>query len=333
LNSRTMRRRCLWETLASLLPLVVAGCGPTGYKITPIPVDKTLEETELERESLFASDKIVLIDVEGVLMNKTRRGLLSEGEHPVSLLLEKLHKAEKDSSVRGIVLRINSPGGSVTASDLMYREILEVRGRSKKPVATVMMDVAASGGYYIACATDHIIALPTTVTGSIGVIMQMFTVRRTLDKLGVTPYTIKSGPNKDAGSPFKDMTDGERAIFQSLIDDFYGRFLAVVKAGRPKLTEGKIRELADGRVYTAQQALEAGLIDEIGSVRRAVDWVREKSGAGKIRLIAYNRPLAWKPNIYARAPVSDSEPVRTLQIQLPSWLRNGTPRFMYLWAP
>jgi protease-4 len=191
--------------------------------------------------------------------------------------------------------------------------------------------VAASGGYYIACACDHIIAHPTTVTGSIGVIMQLFSLQRTLEKIGVKAEAIKSGPNKDAGSPFRDLSDDERKLFQSIVDEFYHRFLDVVDKGRPKLDKEKIRGLADGRVYTAQQALAEGLVDQIGTITDSVNLIREKAEVEKIVLVTYNRPLGWKPNMYAHAP--DPGPATTLMVKLPEWLTDPTPRFLYLWMP
>ena len=314
----------------ALVLLWAGGCGPTAYKITPIPVDPELRERVITSGDGFAPPKIALIDVDGVLMNAPRWSLLGEGEHPVALLLEKLEKARRDSRVKALILRINSPGGTVTASDLMYEEVRRFRRETDKPVVAVFMDVAASGGYYIACAADEIIAHPTTVTGSIGVIMQTFNVAGTLAKIGVETEAIKSGPNKDAGSPFRKMKPGEREIFQGIIDELYDRFVSVVAAGRADLSPEQVRELADGRVYTARQALELGLIDRIGGLREAVAGLEERIGTQRARIVTYHRPLAWKPNIYAeqrQAPVN----VTLIDLPLPRWLRRPGPTFLYLW--
>ena len=143
----------------------------------------------------------------------------------MSLFVEKLDKATEDPSVKAIVLRINSPGGGVTASDLMYNEVMAYKKRTGKPVVAVLMDVAASGGYYLACSADEIIAQPTTVTGSIGVIMQTVSFAGTMSKLGITADAITSGKMKDAGSPLKAMKPEEREIFQKLVNQFYDRFV------------------------------------------------------------------------------------------------------------
>ncbi len=318
-----------------VLPVLAAetGCQPGGYKIVPIPADKTLEEKTLAPGRGFLPPKVAVIDVEGILMNKADMSLFREGEHPVSFLVERLQRAEKDSRVKAVVLRINSPGGSVTASDLMYSQIQAFKRRTGKPVIAAMMDVGASGAYYVACACDEIIAHPTTVTGSIGVVMQTVNLAATLKMIGVETDAIKSGPKKDAGSPLRRMTAEEREIFQDLIEQFFDRFVEVVRTGRPGLTEQGVRELADGRVYSAQQALDAGLIDRIGTLDDATALAKQKADVPEARVVMYKRPLGWKPNIYAQAPQQGPTNVNVIQLNLPSWLTQLNPQFLYLWVP
>jgi protease-4 len=319
---------------ALVLCAVVAGCQPGSYLITPVPADKSLRQRELERTSYFTTDKIALIDIEGVLLDESPRGLISPGENPVSLFVEKLRAAEKDKHVKGIVLRINSPGGTVTASQIIHDEIEAYKKRTGRPVITIMLDVTASGGYYLACASDQLIAYPSTITGSIGVVMQMFNLAGTLEKIGVETDAIKSGPNKDAGSPFRKMSPEEREIFQTLVNEFYEQFIAVVHAGRPAINEQKLRSLADGRVFSAQQALEAGLIDQIGTIHDAVAEVRKRAGLEQYRLVTFRRPYGWKPTVYARTPDAPASQINLINISLPDWLAlQQSPRFMYLWAP
>ena len=315
------------------LVLASAGCGPRGVKITPVPVDRSLKERVLMRGKGLSPPKIALIDLDGVLVNAETGSLLEEGENPVSLLLEKVHKAEADDRVKAVLLRINSPGGSVTASDLMHQEIEGLKARTGKPVVAVFMDVAASGAYYVACACDEIIAERTSVTGSIGVLMQMFTVYGTMEKIGMTADAIKSGPNKDAGSPFRSMTPAERELFQNMVNEFYEQFLRVVATGRPQLTQEHIRKLADGRVFTAEQALEAGLVDRIGTLRDALAVCMTRAGVESPEVVIYHRPLTWKPNIYAETPYPGMQRDHKLVLALPSWMTSPAPRFMYLWAP
>jgi len=254
--------------LALAASAALIGCGPTAYKITPVPAQEELQETVVLTEGGLFPTKIAQVEVDGLIVNSRKFSLWGEGENPVSLFAEKLDKAAADPSVKAVVLRINSPGGGVTASDLMYGEVLNFKKRTGRPVVAVLMDVAASGGFYVACSADEIVANPTTVTGSIGVIMQSVNFAGTMSKLGIAADAITSGKMKDAGSPLRPMKPEEREIFQKLVNQFYDRFVAVVAAGRSKkLTEAKVRELADGRVYSAQQALELGFVDHVGSLK------------------------------------------------------------------
>ncbi len=328
------RLGCVGICLLSGL-IFLTGCEPGGsIKMTLVSRDRSLEETEVYAEEGLFLSKVAIIDVDGVIMNGAPKGFMTEGEHPVSLLVEKLDAARKDRSVKAVVLRINSPGGTVTASEIMHEEILRFR-KSGKPVVTMMMDVAASGGYYIACASDEIIAYPSTVTGSIGVIAQMIDLSGTMNKIGLSMNTIKSGPNKDAGSPFRPMSEPEHAIFQKLVDEYYNRFVDVVAKGRPKLTREQIVQLADGRVYTGAQAVEAGLVDRLGGLHDAVDAAKKRAHLDRCRVVSYHRPEAWDPNIYAESnsPAAKAPTISLLGDIWPSWLRPGNTYFMYLWVP
>ena len=314
--------------------IAVAGCMPDGILLTPVSTNRELVEETVIRERGLPSDKIAVIDVTGILMNAYEPQFFGQGEHPVSRLLEQLDKAEHDGNVVAVVLRINSPGGSVTASELVYHEIVRFRKSTGKPVFAVMMDVAASGGYYVACACDEIWAYNSTVTGSIGVLAQFLDVSGTMQKIGMDAPAITSGPNKDAGSPFKSMTPEQRAIFQTIVDEMYNGFVAVVTSGRPGLTEEKVRELADGRVYTAGQALELGLIDHIGTIRDALAALKERTGSKAVRVVTYRRPLEYRPNYYAQAPAAPNAgvDVNLIKLDVPCLAGLGTPQFLYLWA-
>lgn len=320
--------------LTALLAGLVAGCGPAGggVRITPVPADQTLEATIVERDSAWISEKIAILDVEGLISNQADRGLLSSGENPVALTVEKLNAIARDPTVKAVVLRINSPGGTVTGSDILHAEIVRLKQTTKKPIVAVMMDLATSGGYYVACAADEIIAHPTTITGSIGVLMQMVTLTGTMSLLGVKAEAITSGPMKDAGSPFKDLQPEERKIFQEIVDRLYSRFVDAVVAGRPKLSRDKIVTLADGRIYTADQALEAGLIDRIGTLRDAIESAKKRAGLSRANVVIYNRPLGWRGSVYANA--QNGEPPQTL-LGFPNLNGRGiwtsTPVFLYLW--
>ncbi len=335
-SSRGLRRRILCgSVLVPAVALLAIGCGPTSFLITPVSARQPLQEEVVIRESPWAVRKVALIDVDGMLQNARPTSVLGpRGENPVSLLAEKLDRAASDPQVKAVVLRINSPGGGVTATDLMYTQLREFRERTGKPVVAVMLDVAASGGYYLACAADRIYAHPTTVTGSIGVIMIAPEVSGTMEKIGVQVNVIKSGELKDMGSLFRRMGDKERAVFQSLIDGMYARFLDVVATRRPNLSPEQVRELADGRVFLGSQARELGLVDEVGTLREALTGAKTAAGLAqaKVRVVRYVRPLDYRPNIYAQDGSPPAQ-VNLVNVQLPDWLSNPTPQLLYLWAP
>ena len=328
----TIKLMTLRVTLMLALLGLDFGCGPSGgFKITPIPADQTLREQVVLRDPGWVSDRIALIEISGILMNAYEPRLFSEGEHPVSLAVENLAAAAADSRVKAVVLRINSPGGTVTASDTLYEEISAFKKKTGKPVVAYFQDVAASGGYYLACAADEIVAQRTTVTGSIGVIMQMIDVSNTMAKLGISADAIKSGPYKDTGSPLREMRPDERKILQGLVDNFFGQFVDVVCAGRPKLTREEVLTLADGRVYIAEQALEAGLIDRIGTLHDAIEAAKSRANIKAAHTVRYIRPLGWKPNIYAETPAHPGAwTINLINVQVPFyWTKR--PVFLYIW--
>ncbi len=329
----TMKRRFYWiSVLALVSALFASACSPPSLLITPVSGRRQLTEIELCRESLFAFDKIALIDVTGTIQNATSFQLFGSGEHPVSALLEQLDKARCDPFVKAVILRINSPGGTVVASELMHDEITHFR-ESGKPVVAVMMDVAASGGYYIACACDEIVAQPSTITGSIGVLMLMLDLTGTMQKIGVRTDAITSGVHKDSGSPFRPMRAEERDLFENVVKDMYERFVKVVVEGRPNLDEAEVRRLADGRIYTANQAVELGLIDRIASLREVTASTKELIGARSVRLVTYGRPTDYRPNYYAQAPGPPGLDINLLKVDVGSALTPPTPQFLYLWMP
>jgi protease-4 len=174
--------------------LFVGGCRAGAFKVQIIPDRQELQETEIKRDKgMFISDKIAVIDIDGVMYNRSRSGFMKQGDNPVSTFLEKLDKAAADKNVKAVVLRLNSPGGSVAATDIMYHSLVEFKKKTGKPVIASMMDMACSGAYYLACGCDGIIAQPSCVTGSIGTIMQTFSVAGTMEKIGVKAVAIKSG--------------------------------------------------------------------------------------------------------------------------------------------
>ena len=220
--------------------------------------------------------KIALIYVDGVIMGgRGQPGLLGEQGGADSLMKE-LREARDDHSVRAVVLRINSPGGSAPASQEIGEEIKKLRSAGK-PVIASMGDVAASGGYWLAAVTDKIYANPASLTGSIGVYIPYTNWEELFKKVGIRSEKIKSGQHKDILSPDRSMTDEERAIIQAMVDDLYEQFITVVAEGR-NMDKTKVRQLADGRIYTGSQAKNLGLIDELGNLYDALDGARRMAG-------------------------------------------------------
>jgi protease IV len=207
-------------------------------------------------------DKIAIIEIKGVITQSSE-------------IIEEISQYQEDETVRAIVLRIDSPGGGVGPSQEIYREILKVR--SKKKVVTSMGSVAASGGYYIACASDLIIANPGTITGSIGVIMEFANIEELIRKIGIKGVVVKSGEHKDIGSPFREMTTEEKKIIQGVIDNVHQQFVQAVAKGR-KLDQEKVMQIADGRILTGEQAKQIGLVDQLGNLQDTVDIVAKMVG-------------------------------------------------------
>jgi protease-4 len=267
----------------------------------------------------------LLIEVAGFLSGEERGNRLLGDAMPslVSEVKEIIRKAEQDPKIRGVIVRINSPGGTVTASDTIYHELLSYKQRTKLPMVAHMLDLGTSGAYYIAQAADRIVVQPTTVTGSIGVIMVRPSVSGLLGKIGVEAEEITSGPHKGMGSPFRPLAAEDRALFQSVIDDLYERFVDAVVAGRPKLSRNQITALADGRIYTAEQAQSAGLVDSIGYLDDAIDGLQAAGGLTSSTVVTYTRPGQYKGSLYA-APV--------VNVDLDLWPA-GQAGFLYLWQP
>jgi protease IV len=210
--------------------------------------------------------KVAIVNLEGVITSS-------------SDIVRQLDRWGKDDAVRAIVMHINSPGGGVAPSQEIYDRLMKLRAETGKPVVVSMASVCASGGYYIACAADRIVAVPGSVTGSIGVIFQWPVVNRLMDKVGVQFETIKSGKVKDVGSPYREATEDERAMLQAVVDDTYDQFVSVVSERRG-LPRDSTEALATGAVYTGRQAQRLGLVDSLGTFDDAVDLAGELSGLG-----------------------------------------------------
>ena len=316
---------------AAALGVLLAGC-------SLISLDLTARIEPLREQTVEGSGraKILLLDISGFLSDEAGAPSLVIGAPPaprVPLLVrvrEELTKAAGDGDVRALVVRINSAGGTVTASDVIFRELALFKRSTGRPVVAVMLDIAASGGYYVALAADTIVAHPTSVTGSIGVLMVTLSAEGLMQKLGLSTTTIKSAERKDMGSPFRPMTDEERRLFQVVIDGLYNQFVAKLAESR-KLPLETARKVADGRIYTAQQALELKLIDRIGYMPDAIEAAKHAIGVEEARVVVYRRPREYRATYYARSEAPAGAMEGSL-MQLPAVLGAG-PRFLYFWWP
>ncbi len=230
------------------------------------------------KPSRFAfGDKIAIVEIKGVISQS-------------SSIIEELQQYLEDDGVKAIILRIDSPGGGVGPAQEIHREILKIK--TKKKVVTSMGSVAASGGYYIACASDFIVANPGTITGSIGVLMQFSNFEELLKKIGIKGVVLKSGEHKDVGSPFREMTPEEKRIMQEVIDNVHQQFIKAVVEGR-KLDYSKVLQIADGRILTGEQAKNLGLVDQMGNLQDTIDITAKMVGiVGKPNVIYPKRRLS-----------------------------------------
>ena len=264
-----------------------------------------------------ARTKIAMISVEGLIYGNVS-----------SDVYRQLKAARKDKHVKGVIVRVNSPGGTLSGSDQIYKEILKYREEENKPVVAFMQGVAASGGYYTSVACEKIIAEPTTITGSIGVIGSYFVVQELLeDKLGVLPVVVKSGPKKDWPSSFRAPTPEEiQYMRDKLITPALERFVEVVAEGRKaSLTLEDVRRLADGGIFGAKEALEEKLIDEIGYLDEAIELVKSLAGIDKAQVVEYRKPFSLTDFLsYQKSNL--------LKIDRTTLYELGTPQILYLWS-
>lgn len=298
-----------------LMSVWLGACGRASVTFTLNPDPVSLDETTVMGVE-GASQKIALMEVRGVIVDSAQRGFLTPASNPVDELTSRLERAERDAGVKAIVVRINSPGGSVTASDTMYREVMRFRERCKKPVVMSMSEVAASGGYYLALAGDEILAQPTTITGSIGVIMPTINVSEGLTRLGIVSRSVKSGANKDLANPLEPMRDGQYAILQGMVDEFYARFRELVITRRAEVMQqlgggaeiaanlrSRADEIMDGRVMSGAEAVRLGLVDREGDVRDAFMEAQRLAGISNARLVKYHDAGASVRSVYAQEGV------------------------------
>ena len=280
----SQKKYWLWIVLAMLAIILVGGlCLSTALITAAMGRGTSLRPA------------IAIVRVQGTIMSGPAPSPWTTGAYS-ERIIEDLKRAEEDRSVKAIILWINSPGGSVVGSDEIYRALRRIT----KPVVALMSEVAASGGYYVACGTDYIVANPNTLTGSIGVVTVIPNAAQLFNELGIEAVILRSAPRKAEGSIFEKLSPEAREILQHLIDEAFTTFIQVVAEGRG-LDSERVRTLADGRVYSGQQALQLGLIDALGNLKEAIDKAKELGGIkGEPRLIDYrSAPRFWDALLFS----------------------------------
>jgi protease-4 len=286
------RKGWAWTIIGSLFAVLIIVLVVKADDLSTTGAEQHWEEEIVEGSG---HDKIVQLFVDGVIAQEPGYfGSFSSGE-----FISQLHQAMLDDSVKGVVIRVNSPGGEVVASDEIHNKIKQLQEKGK-PVVVSMGSVAASGGYYISAPADYIFANPATLTGSLGVIFSIPNYQDTAKWIGYKEHVIKSGPFKDIGNPLRDMSPSEQKIFKDLVDESYQRFVDVISQGR-RLPRDQVLKIADGRVYSGRQAKELKLIDEFGSLEDATQYTKKKLGLEEAAIVKYVAPTDFVTAMLAGA--------------------------------
>ncbi|MFP4475820.1 MAG: signal peptide peptidase SppA [Desulfatibacillaceae bacterium] len=324
--------RVKWFVAAAALLLLTPGCFFPRITLFPDPAAK-LVESRIEGDE-DVDGKVVVIDVHGFIGTQPDEGLMRDRPSVVEEVVARLDKAEQDEEIKAVVLKVNSPGGSATASDILYDRIIRFKEKTSASVVAVFMDVAASGGYYVSLPANHIVAHPTSVTGSVGVILIRPRVHGLMDKIGVAAEVSKSGELKDMGSPFREPTKQEREIFQATADRLADRFMSLVHQHRSLDDEG-FATIATARIFLAEEALQLGLVDQVGYLDDGLDKAKELADLPEdAEVVMYRRRHYEEDNLY-RAP-NLSAPGRRpalVDIGLPDLGPRLPGGFYYLWEP
>lgn len=324
---RTMAsQRSKWIAIGLAITLIVLGLWGAAFLLSSTaPVATAFGEWEerVLREG-DPSAKVVMVSVSGEIFSDPQGFAPGASDENI---VRQLDQAEADESVVALIVDLDTPGGGVVASDVIYRRILSFK--EVKPVVALMGDTAASGGYYIAAAADEIVANPATITGSIGVIMFIPNLEGTAGKLGIEPIVLKSGPHKDIASPFRDMTPEERSILQGVIDEAFNQFVDAVASGR-QIDPARVREVADGRIYTGRQAKDLGLIDHLGGRQLALERAETLAEISDVSLVLYEKPRGFAESLLGLESLRGLSGRQLVEDSLGVDLKPG---LKYLWLP
>ncbi len=281
-----MNKKVFLPVLFMLSILTLAGCAFISIDLMSLMRVPSMQERVLSKGT---DSKVLVVEILGIITTTSMKQMFTSQEGTLERLDTILNIAGKDSSIKALILRIDSPGGSVTASDLVYRRIVEFKTTKKIPVVACITNMGASGAYMIALSADRIVALPTSMVGNVGVFIPFISFQGLMDMLGVRDETIASGKYKVAGSPKKDMTEDEKAIYKTIVDEMYADFIAKVKKNRPAMTEADIKIVGDGRIMAANSAMGYHVIDEVGYYENAVKLVEKLTGITNPSVVVYRR--------------------------------------------
>lgn len=313
--------------ISLMVCFMFTGCSLPSITLFPRST-QGLEEYSLEGSG---DDKILVMSIDGTISNRGRRTLMGNRPGMIQQVAAYLRRAETDPDIKALLIKVNTPGGTVTASDIIYNEIKGYKQRTGVKVVVVMMGMATSGGYYISLPADKIMAHPTTVTGSIGVIFMHPNVSALMEKVGVAMNVNTSGPDKDMGSPYRPTTDEEQALFQELTDQLAQRFIGLVVDHR-HLTADQRDTIASARVFLADEAKRLGLVDEIGYLPDAVALTKQTAGlADDTRVIAYRRFKSKDDTIYNPAIETTEGELEAAVPILAQLSAVGETGFYYIW--
>ena len=310
--------------------LFIIGCQGPRIRLFPSSEDP-LQEFTIEGD---APGKVLVVHIRGNISDAPQRRLVSTRPSMVQEVVAQLRKAEKDSEIKAVLLKINSSGGSATASDILYNEIVAFKTKTQAKVVVALMDFAASGGYYVSLPADHILAHPTTITGSVGVVFLRPDVGGLLDKIGVGVDVSKTGKNKDMGSPFRQATAEEKQIVQNMIDRLGQRFINRIAEHR-RLDSQSLKEISTARIFLADEALKLGMIDRVGYIREAVSTAKSLAGLPEnAKVIVYRRTEFPEDNLYNTSTSQyEGQGLSIVSLDLPAPLTSFQAGFYYLWQP
>ena len=283
-------------------------------------------------QSQSPSARVALVDVDGLLLNQNYGSLAAVGDNPLAGFRDKLEAAARDPQVVAVLLRVNSPGGSVTACDIMAEELRQFRAETHKPIVACLMDVATSGAYYVAAGSDQIVAHPTALTGGLGVVFNHFNLEDAMAQLNVVSDPVKSGENIDMGTVTRVLDDNMRPLLQKMADSYREHLERKIKERRTTMTAQDQQTLKDGRIVVASEGLALHLVDRIGYLHDAIALAEQISGVSNAEVVLLHRTGYPAHSLYAITP-SPAPLTESLPFSYPGLDRTKLPSFLYLWQP